>query len=220
MRSRWVGVCRLRVRCHQRGRGPPYPLSKNHARASLEEQLSGSSPVACGGPRFEHSTLNTGVLPGTSKHGRACPWATDKQKHATFAARLPLGFGQMSALQALDLQRSSLTQLPESFAEMASLQSADLQYNQLVALPLGFGRLRSLQKLHLQQNRLESLPEGFGNLASLQTLAAQHNRLAMLPEESAAQWVVGICGSGLSIAPEASHARDWRLKVRAGHEIR
>ena len=108
-------------------------------------------------------------------------WKPDDPSHHTVSA-LPESFGQLAALQTLDLNNNRLSALPESFGRLAALQNLELGGNQLSALPESFGQLAALQTLELNFNKLGALQESFGQLAALQSLELGWNELSALPE--------------------------------------
>lgn len=94
---------------------------------------------------------------------------------------LPNRFGQLLALQELDLRGNRLTELPDSFGDLVNLRTLTLRDNPLKVLPLSFGKLMSLKTLYLQGNEMVSLPETFGELLSLQSLYFRGSLLRALP---------------------------------------
>ena len=97
-------------------------------------------------------------------------------------ATLPQTFGQLLALQRLYLQSNKLATLPETVCQLVALQHLDLQGNKLTTLPERFCQLLALQRLYLQCNQLATLPETFGQFVALQHLSLSQNRLTTLPE--------------------------------------
>ena len=93
---------------------------------------------------------------------------------------LPESFGQLLALQRLELGVNELSMLPDSFGKLVALETLDLAANRLETLPESFGGLLALHKLGLNGNHLSMLPESFGQLLSLQTLNLCRNHLSTL----------------------------------------
>ena len=75
----------------------------------------------------------------------------------TFAT-VPLGIGQLTNLQSLDLHNTPIRELPDSIGQLTNLQSLDLSYTQIRALPDSIGQLKNLKKLNLAGCHLQEIP--------------------------------------------------------------
>lgn len=73
--------------------------------------------------------------------------------HVQFRS-IPLGIGQLRALEELNLSNNELTKLPPNFGEMAFLDTLDLSNNKLMEIP-DLSNLSLLEDLYLQHNKLK-----------------------------------------------------------------
>jgi Leucine-rich repeat (LRR) protein len=94
---------------------------------------------------------------------------------------LPASFGNLTNLDALELNSNQLSSLPASFGNFTNLGYLTLNNNQLSSLPASFGNLTNLYFLDLNNNQLSSLPASFGNLTGLGILALSYNQLSSVP---------------------------------------
>ncbi|MFX1311762.1 MAG: leucine-rich repeat domain-containing protein [Promethearchaeota archaeon] len=101
---------------------------------------------------------------------------------ACFMSSLPERIGQLSSLEILNLQNTSISSIPESIGQLSMLRELDLSDNNLTSLPETIGKLLLLQRLDLGNNDLTSLPETLGSLSSLQELLIGSNPLKSLPD--------------------------------------
>ena len=75
-----------------------------------------------------------------------------------------------SIRKMLGLESNQLTTLPESFGQLRALDNLDLHNNQLTTLPASFGRLLALTELDIAENRFEEMPDTLNALVNLQLL--------------------------------------------------
>ena len=93
---------------------------------------------------------------------------------------LPTEFGNLTALQRLDVQQSSLTgSIPPELANLSNLQDLTLQGNNLTgSIPPQLANLSNLTQLNLQDNNLTgSIPPQLANLSNLGILYLGENSL-------------------------------------------
>ncbi|CAE7453798.1 MIK2 [Symbiodinium sp. CCMP2592] len=93
---------------------------------------------------------------------------------------IPAEFGNLVALQKLDLSANKLTgEIPAQIGKLTRLRYLDLSGNMLSGpIPASIGRLTSLEKLLLSDNQLTSpLPASIGGLTSLRKLLLKENQL-------------------------------------------
>jgi len=105
---------------------------------------------------------------------------------------IPESIGNLSELELLIIQESSIESLPESIGDLINLRGLNLGYNyELTTLPESICNLQNLEGLSMEISGnpdwpdgggLTSLPENIGNLSSLNSLRIYQNRLTSLPE--------------------------------------
>ncbi|CAM6102488.1 unnamed protein product [Calypogeia fissa] len=96
--------------------------------------------------------------------------------------RLPESIGQLHNLRALTLQRANkLTSLPDIFGQLVALQVLDIKADQLQTLPDSFSFLKSLQRLSIHSSKLESLPKCLGEQDQLTDLCLDINSVQAVP---------------------------------------
>ena len=102
--------------------------------------------------------------------------------HFNHLTELPKSIGNLFALEVLNLWSNKLTTLPDSIENLAALKQLNLWSNKLTTLPESIGKLESLKEFHLSDNKLTTLPESFGKLTTLEVLDLWSNYLNTLPE--------------------------------------
>lgn len=90
------------------------------------------------------------------------------------------GWGQLAALEALELRDCPIAALPPAIGEAAALRSLVLAGTRLGALPDSLTRLTRLDSLDLSGTPLTALPDAIGGLP-LTLLRLQSTRLTRLP---------------------------------------
>ena len=70
---------------------------------------------------------------------------------------------------------AGLTKLPENFGNLIALQSLNIGGNKLKSLPKSFSNLISLKILELDEEQIKYLPDSYRNLKSLQILSGGGN---------------------------------------------
>ncbi|KAL6311414.1 hypothetical protein AAG906_035488 [Vitis piasezkii] len=85
-------------------------------------------------------------------------------RDCAFEGEIPLAFGDMNALERLDISGNRLYgEIPDTFGNMTRLTYLALSSNQLQGgIPGAIGELASLAYLELSSNQLEGLPKTFG----------------------------------------------------------
>jgi len=109
-------------------------------------------------------------------------WLQALEVECSELPKLPESFGNLKNLEILELSNCKLTSLPKSFGNLKNLKKLELSKNNLSSVPNNFGDLQNLQDLNLEKNCLEMLPESFGNLENLKSLEIYGNKLKFLPE--------------------------------------
>jgi hypothetical protein len=97
---------------------------------------------------------------------------------------LPDDFGQLQALESLDLRGNALTHLPDSMRHLRKLQRLKLNRNQLSALPDWLCELPALTHLDARGNPFRNVPSGLGQCPNLQFLGVD----AGVPSPDLARW--------------------------------
>jgi hypothetical protein len=95
--------------------------------------------------------------------------------------RLPPSFTQLARLQSCALG-AALTELPEDFGQLQALEFLDLKGNALTTLPASMRHLHKLQSLKLNRNQLTTVPDWVGELPALTYLDLRGNPLTHLPD--------------------------------------
>jgi len=95
---------------------------------------------------------------------------------------IPEEISNLTNLEELHINNSSLTSLPNSIENLKSLRVIYAEYTKLNSLPETIGNLTNLRLLHLNNSKLISLPESIGNLSNLAVLSLSVNRLTELPD--------------------------------------
>jgi Leucine-rich repeat (LRR) protein len=89
-------------------------------------------------------------------------------QHAALDAALLSSLAACSQLTSLRAAYAGLEELPACFGQLAALQHLDLTGNALRQLPSAVGQLSALTRLALGRNRLAELPPHISGLISLQ----------------------------------------------------
>lgn len=94
---------------------------------------------------------------------------------------LPESLGNLTSLEILSIQYTSLTSLPESLGKLHSLIELDISYNKIRKLPESIGNLSSLQILKAYKNLISEIPKSIGNCKSITKLDLTNNDIKILP---------------------------------------
>jgi internalin A len=95
---------------------------------------------------------------------------------------IPEEISNLTNLEELHINNSSLTSLPNSIENLKNLRVIYAEHTKLNSLPETIGNLTNLRLLHLNNSKLTSLPESIGKLKNVTVLSLSANHLTLLPD--------------------------------------
>ncbi len=134
---------------------------------------------------------------------------------------IPWDFGHLNRLEELNFTGNDLSQngIPASFGNLVALEILDLSCCNLRAIPEEFTLLTRLLELSLSSNELDKLPDAIGRMSRLVRLDLSSNRLTDLPLSIGHCIGLGRVGSGINMTgnPIRDHAMLEKARIGTDH---